>query len=616
MPTNSEILIDLIGIEAATELPRLQDAFSHVEMGRPFLSYIIADTQRLREALGRYVGDLFQGSHDLILWDKPDHFRDEFASDADRCLSILMIPDDAEKSWERYAYALQMSRDWLTKRNYKVLLLLSSEDCRKIKSKAGDYFSVNVFFADFRDQKALYDMPMPPLADKPYEDPEVLREFEEAGERYDQAIDEDLPAELMRKAWLRFIEAAKKLGRWNEVRIEAEQLQDEASQDGDEEMAQQALLLLCEGEYYGKNLDKAQELVERLKAMPDLQPSEELRWRFVEANILYDRFQPKEALAAFQQVGPMARALQEESILACTLKEEGGLLLGFGKMEEAMANLKEAERIFRQLGERRGLAAALGNQAMILGDWGRLEEAMMLHKEQERLSRETGNHAELARALGNQALILKRWGRLEEAMTVLKEGEKLNRYWGNKAGLANCLGIQAAILRTWGQLEEAMALHQEVEKIERELGHKPGIARCLGNQAIILSDWGRLAEAMALYKEQEKLDLELDNKSGLANCLNNQAAILLRQDRLEEAMALYKEVEMLCRDLGNKIGLAYSLGNQAAILEKWKRLGEAIALLQQALPLAKQIYPKLESSLTRHLHKLIDLKYQSDAFKP
>ncbi len=612
-----EVLIDLIGGVAAEELVQVQDRISHIPLNHSFLGYATSDTWRLHEAIAKYIAVLYHPRETkLIIWNNLDEFRAELTKPDDGSLLVFVFPETMPDTVEHYAAALQSTRDWITRGHRKVLLVMTVPQYQEISRKAPDYFSVNTFVWNVRDQKALYDMSMPPLAE-PHEDADLLQAYEDAGAEYDQTLDEELPTSLQRKAWLRFIEAAKKLERWPEVKMEAEKLAEQAAEEGDRAMEIAALLLLCEAEAEVGHFKKAMELVTKLKAFPseDLGKDGEMLMLWTVGRILYSLDQYEPAFIILKRVADLAGELEDKGNIAVTVDMQAAILLSRGQVVEALTNYKIVESIARELGSRKLLAGALGNQALILRDWGRLDEAMALHKEEERLDREIGNKTKLATGLGNQAVILQLSGRLEEALALHREEETICRELGAKKELAISLGNQAIVFRSLGQLEKAMSLLKEKESIIRELGDKVILAVNLGQQAIILSDWGRLDEAMTQHIEVEKLFRELSHKAGLATCLGNQSLILQEWGHLDQSMLLHKEEETLFRELGNNAGLAYSLGNQAAILEEWNRHDEAIALVTEAMKLAQGIDAALEAFLKRRYEQLLAKHNQAQAAK-
>ena len=389
------------------------------------------------------------------------------------------------------------------------------------------------------------------------------------------------------------------LGRYDEALVVLEQAADAHRARGDIDAAAFSLSRIAyahaRGGTAGTWLAQAEPLreVERLAAAG--QTSRGVAWLYASlAAALNNAGRYTEALGAARRGAELARALEDEAILALALMVQGLALNSLGHGDKARVVFEETVILAERLGE-------LGTWARALMHLGFLRDA---HGEFVAAQRWHERAAEVATRLGDRPLM---------ALVLCAWCDSL--FWSGDWSAAHALCARAAaavhsVDRSWSSSDPPLALGQlalaegNLEVATAALGEALRLATATGNSDALRMCQALLSERDLLESRpavaRERLATLLDPSD--PHTVGDVITLLLLAwayadlDELDSAAALAEQALLLARRLEQRLALADALRISALIASRMGRWPEAAAVLEEAFALSHAMpYPYAEA---------------------
>ncbi|MDX1687623.1 MAG: tetratricopeptide repeat protein, partial [Candidatus Promineifilaceae bacterium] len=207
-----------------------------------------------------------------------------------------------------------------------------------------------------------------------------------------------------------------------------------------------------------------------------------------------------EALAAYDQALPLARAGGKSTTVTRTLNGMGMALDEQGNLADARVCYEEALQIQRQAGDLAGENTTLTNLGWQAFMQEETDRALAYYEQALALCRQIGHRVNEANGLANVGLLTFLHGDFEKARQNTRAAVRLYRETGNPRGEANALNNLALIACYQGQPERAEAFAQQSIGLARKWGGNGALSEgylYLGHAHRLI---GRLAEAQEAYE--------------------------------------------------------------------------------------------------------------------
>jgi tetratricopeptide (TPR) repeat protein len=303
---------------------------------------------------------------------------------------------------------------------------------------------------------------------------------------------------------------------------------------------------------------------------------------FTFANFNNDLKRYQEAATAYSRCVELARKNQNNSHLAATLNNLGGLDRDQNRMQEARNEFAEALKTYRELAQKNpdvnlpDVAMSLNNLGLLDSDQNRIEEARKELAEALKTYRELAQKNPdvclpgVASTLNNLGVLNADQNRMEDARKEFAEALKTYRELAQKnpnvylPDVAMSLNNLGVLDREQNRMEDARKEYTEALKTYRELVQKnpdaylPNVAGTLNHLGVLDQGQNRMEEARKEYTEALKTYRELAQKNpdvylpNIAGLLNNLGLLDRDQNRMEEAREEYAEALQIRRELAQK----------------------------------------------------------------
>ena len=305
---------------------------------------------------------------------------------------------------------------------------------------------------------------------------------------------------------------------------------------------------------------------------------------------------------ASESLGDFGAAQKAAAVAARKAQDLGRRsLVAQAKELEAFAwqRLGQPDKAKQEMLEARDLAAAVQNQGLLaltlkqLGvfdeDTGDYETARTSHKSALAIFQKIGLQRQVARtfeALGN---IDYQQGRLPEAKQYYEDALRVDREIASPPGnIASDVGSIANVLDTSGDLMGATQMQEQSLKGFREAGDKRGEGSVLINLGNVLVERGELASAKQSYDQAMVIDREIGFKSDESFILHASVDIYLAEDKLQDARAAAQQAIVIRQDLKEQVEVARSQVELAMVALEEGKASEAEQLTRQAASVLEQ----------------------------
>lgn len=281
-----------------------------------------------------------------------------------------------------------------------------------------------------------------------------------------------------------------------------------------------------------------------------------VRLAVARARILARLGRREESVTALEVVEPVARRLDDPSLLGRVRELQGVNLWRRGDQEGGRATCVEAVGLFARSGVpwREGLGwLTLGGFAY---EQGRLDEATdLFHRALDRF-RDTGAVRLEGWAHMNVGLTWLARDGLAEALTELQLALAMQKRTGDAEGAALACGNLALALHAAGRYDEALDRQGEAIAAHRRLGSRRGECAVRGERAEVFLDLGQVEEALA----------EVEVALRQARSLGWPAGEARLRATLGRATLAAGELDRAAEELGEALALARAQAGEAGAL--------------------------------------------------
>jgi tetratricopeptide (TPR) repeat protein len=194
----------------------------------------------------------------------------------------------------------------------------------------------------------------------------------------------------------------------------------------------------------------------------------------------------------------LARAGEDATDLAATLRELGNVEDELGHYEAADRCFEECRGVYRRLGDSWGEAAVLNNMGISADHRGEHERAEVVLREGLALFRNIGEEWAVGVAADNLANTLTRLQQHEEAEPLYRESLEISRALADQVGIASTLASLGYLLLLQGRKAEAREALEEARPNVLELGDEQKLVEWLDSAAHVRDAEGAPADAARL----------------------------------------------------------------------------------------------------------------------
>jgi CHAT domain-containing protein/Tfp pilus assembly protein PilF len=265
--------------------------------------------------------------------------------------------------------------------------------------------------------------------------------------------------------------------------------------------------------------------------------------------------QPQQAIATYQQVLTLVKAVENQEVKAIALLGIG-VNYNVGQPQQALEFYNQALFIFKGIGNRSGEAITLNNIGEVYRTIGQPQKALDYYNQALPIFGEVGN-------------------RLEKATTL------------NNIGL---------VYQVIGQSQKALAYFNQALPISKEVGDRSGEAKTLNNIAVVYRAIGQPQKALEFYNQALPILREVRNRSGEAIILSNIGVVYRAIGQRQKALEFYNQALPILKGIGNRSGEAGTLSNIGELYEAINQPSQAVKNLEQSVEITLQIRGGLERS--------------------
>ncbi len=282
--------------------------------------------------------------------------------------------------------------------------------------------------------------------------------------------------------------------------------------------------------------------------------------RNTEADRLYEKgwrlfrsAQFRDALAIYQEVLQIRRALSDRAGEAETLNSIGEVYIGLSQYSQALEALQPALAIRKSTGDKVGEGETLNNLGVVYWNLGQSERAVEFYNQALGIHRSLGNKAGEGEAIANLGAVYQQQGEFSRALEAYQQALSLHRAVSEKFGEGVALSGIGSVYFRQGEYAQALEFYQQALAIHREIGDKAGEGVAIANLGATYQQLGQDALALESYQQSLAIVKETGDKVGEGIALGNVAFLLKQQNQPELAIAFYKQainaIESIRQDL-------------------------------------------------------------------
>jgi len=258
-----------------------------------------------------------------------------------------------------------------------------------------------------------------------------------------------------------------------------------------------------------------------------------------------------EALAIHTYALDAARRRGDQSALAHTLTNLGGIHRLLGHYSKADDCHREALTAHRATGDRLGQARTLSNLGILAERQGDCAEARRYHGEALSAYRDAGDRFGEAATLANLGNVHSQLGRMAEAFGVFTEALGLFRDLDDRAGQAVALSNLGDVHTSTGAYAAAADHLDESLALFRAIDHREGEATAMANLGVVRTRMGDPAGAIAYLETAMTIFRTTGHRYGQASVLNGLGEALRAANRAAEALAHHRDALALAAETGD-----------------------------------------------------------------